>query len=135
MKGANIYLTFDGNAREAMRFYAKSFNADVNVFTFGESPMPCPEGAKDKVMHASFTKNGMTIMASDTVPGMPFIQGNNFCISVSVETIEETDKLFKALSENGKVTMPLKETFWAKYFGMLTDQYGINWMFNLEKPH
>jgi PhnB protein len=73
-------------------------------------------------------------MASDNMPGMPFTLGNNFSISIDCDTAEEIDKLFNALGENGKVTMPLQKTFWAARFGMLTDQFGINWMFNLNEP-
>jgi PhnB protein len=69
------------------------------------------------------------------MPGMPFQQGNNFSININCESLEETDRLFTALGENGKVKMPLQETFWAASFGMLTDQFGIHWMFNFEKPH
>jgi len=30
--------------------------------------------------------------------------------------------------------MPPQETSWAERFTMLTDQFGINWMINCEKP-
>jgi PhnB protein len=73
-------------------------------------------------------------MASDTMPGMPFQQGNNFAINIACESVEEIDKFFAALGEKGKVIMALQETFWAARFGMLTDQFGIGWMFNFEKP-
>jgi PhnB protein len=72
-------------------------------------------------------------MASDTMPGMPFAQGNNFSVTIDCESVEEIDRCFAALSEKGKVTMPLQKTFWAPRFGMLTDRFGINWMLNLEE--
>jgi PhnB protein len=68
------------------------------------------------------------------MPGMLFQQGSNFSISIDCESVEETEKLFNAFGENGKITMPVQETFWAARFGMLTDQFGINWMFNFGKP-
>lgn len=134
MPKINTYLTFDGNAREAMTFYAKALGGDLRVVTFGEVPGECPEGAKDKVMHAAVTKGDAMIMASDTVPGMPYQHGNNFSIALGCSTAEETDSLFNAFNENATVTMPPQETFWATRFGMLTDQFGINWMFNCDKP-
>lgn len=73
-------------------------------------------------------------MASDVMPGMAFQQGNNFSMNVNCESLREIESLFTALSENGKITMLLQETFWIARFGMLTDQYGINWMFNFEHP-
>jgi PhnB protein len=71
-------------------------------------------------------------MASDAVPGMTYQSGNNFWVAIKCESVEETDRLFTAFSENAKIVMP-QETFWAARFGMLTDQFGVNWMFNFEK--
>jgi PhnB protein len=138
MKGTNSYLIFDGNCREAMTFYQKCLGAEMQIMTFGETP-GCDDGnlpkeAKDRIMHACLTKGPAVLMASDNMPGMPFQQGNNFSINISCETLLEIEKTFAAFSENGKVTMPLQETFWAERFGMLTDQFGVNWMFNLEQP-
>jgi PhnB protein len=86
-------------------------------------------------MHAKLTKGPLPVlMASDTIPGMPFQEGNNFTVSTNCESLQETERLFAALGENGKVTMPLQSTFWAARFGMLTDQFGVNWMLNFEHP-
>ena len=70
-------------------------------------------------------------MASDTLPGMPFHQGNNFSISLDCESQAEMERVFTALGENGEITMPMHEAFWGGRFGMLTDQFGISWMFSL----
>jgi len=134
MKALNTYLTFDGNTREAMTFYHKCLGGDLQMFTFGESPMPCPDADKNRVMHACVANGPHILMASDTMPGMPFTPGNNYSISINCDSPEEAGKLFNALSEKAKINMPLQETFWAARFGMLTDQFGINWMFNYEKP-
>src|SRR3954470_10016465 len=134
MKDFTTYLTFDGNCREAMTFYKKCLDADMNMFQFSEAPTPLPSEAKDRIMHARLSKGTGVIMASDTMPGMPFTQGNNFAVSIDCESAEEAEKLFSAFSENGNVTMPLQKTFWAALFGMLTDQFGISWMFNLNEP-
>src|SRR5262249_40560106 len=109
MKGANTYLTFNGNCREAMKFYADCLGAELNLFPFGDTPgadgKPFASEFKDRIMHARLSKGKATLMASDTMPGMPFQQGNNFSISVDCETGDEVDKLFNALSQKGKVGM------------------------------
>ncbi len=133
MKEVATYLTFDGNCREAMTFYAKCLDADLRMMPFSEAPMKTPDDAKDKILHAKIAKGTWAIMASDTMPGTPIQQGNNFSIALACESAEETERLFNALSEGGKVTMPVEETFWAVRFGMLTDKFGINWMVNFEK--
>ena len=135
MKTLNTYLNFDGNAREAMEFYKACLGAELQIMAFGDTPMQVPAGAEKRVMHARLTKGPLTLMASDTMPGMPFQHGNNFSLAIECETPEEVDKIFAALSTGGKVTMPVQETFWAKRFGMLTDKFGVNWMLDLEKPH
>ena len=135
MKAVITYLNFDGNTREALKFYQRCFGGELNIMPFSEAPMDFPPEAKDRVMHGTVSKNGVTLlMASDTIPGKPFKEGNNFAITVIPDTAGELETLFTALSEKGNVTMPLQDTFWGARFGMLTDQFGIHWMFNLEKP-
>lgn len=134
MTEATTYLIFDGNCREAMKFYEKCLGADLYLMPFSEAPGDFAKQAKDRIMHASLRKGIPILMASDTMPGMPFQQGNNFSIAIACENVQEIDRLFAALGENGKVTMALQETFWATRFGMLTDQFGINWMLSLSKP-
>jgi PhnB protein len=85
-------------------------------------------------MHARLSNGKTLLMASDTVPGRPFQQGNNFSVSIHCESLPEIEKLFTALAENGKVSMPLDDAFWGARFGMLTDQFGIHWMLNYEYP-
>jgi len=136
MKEITAYLNFDGNTREAMEFYKTCLGAELAIMTFADSPMKAqvPPGSEKRVMHARLTKGPLKLMASDTMPGMPFQQGNNFSLALDCETPQETEKLFTALSAGGKVIMPLQETFWATRFGMLTDKFGLNWMLDLEKP-
>lgn len=134
MKQINVYLMFDGNCREAMEFYKECLGGELFIMPFSETPGDLPKEAKDRIAHARLAKGSAILMASDTLPGMPFQQGNNFSVSIDCESVQEIDGFFAALSEKGKVTMPLQKTFWAPRFGMLTDRFGINWMFNYEQP-
>jgi PhnB protein len=134
MKEIITYLTFDGNCRDAMKFYERCLEGELHLAPFSETPGDFPKEAKDRIMHARLTKGPAVLMASDTMPGMPFKQGNNFSICITCESLQELEKLFTALGDKGKVTMPLQDTFWGARFGMLTDHFGINWMFNFEKP-
>jgi PhnB protein len=132
MKEVNAYLNFPGNCREAMQFYQKSLGAELQLVTFGEMPGNPPE-VKDRIMHARLAKGSTLLMASDLMPGMPHQTGTNFSIAVHCENVSEIEKCFHALGENGKVTMPLQATPWAQRFGMLTDQFGVHWMLNLDQ--
>lgn len=129
MKELVTYLTFEGKTREAMTFYKQCFGGDLQIMTFGEAQVPnLPKGHENGVMHARLAKGPVSLMASDTLPGMPFTQGNNFSITIIPESRREAEQLFKSLGDRGQVTMPLEKTFWAELFGMVTDRYGVNWM-------
>jgi len=142
MTTINIYLTFNGNCRAAFEFYRSVLGGEFDyIGTFGE--MPSEEGQpeiseadKEKIMHVSLPISRETrLMGSDTSTshGPAVIQGNNFSVSINVDSQEEADRLFNGLSEGGEVTMPMEKTFWAAYFGMFTDKYGINWMVNYDE--
>ena len=86
-------------------------------------------------MHARISKGStVLVMASDSMNGMHLTTGTNFSISIDCESAEEIDRLFAAFGEGGKVSMPLADAFWGARFGMLIDKFGIQWMFNFEKP-
>ena len=129
------YLAFDGNAAEALTFYAKALEGTI-LFqqTFGESPMDSKPEDKGRIMHASFEAGDLKFMCSDSMPGHPISYGSNMSLSLNFKTLEGIEKTFAALSEGATITMPLQDTFWGARFGMLTDKYKINWMFNYDYP-
>jgi PhnB protein len=133
MKAFNNYLIFNGTCGEAMQFYARSLGAELQMMKFSEGPSPVPPETKDRIMHARLTKGPAVLMASDNMPGMEYHQGDNYFVNVDCNSVEEIDKYFAAIGDKGTIIMPLQETFWAKRFGMLTDRFGVRWMFNLEK--
>lgn len=137
MKSVNVYLVFDGNAREAFDFYKQCFGGELFAMKFSEAPDGSGahmKGAEDRIMHIGLRNGAAVLMASDTMPGMPFTAGNNFNVAISCDTNEEVDRYFAAISKGGKVHMPPQETFWAHRFAGCVDKFGINWMFNHEKP-
>lgn len=133
MTSLSPYLSYNGNCAEAMNFYAKLFGAKLEaLMTYGDlkDEMPCPPGGEKLVMHAYLVHPGFTLMAGDTPPGMEFKGIEGAMMAITFDTTAEAERVFKALSEGGKVTMPLEETFWAKTFGMVTDRFGTPWGIN-----
>lgn len=129
------YLNFDGHCKEAIEFYAELLGGEI-VFmsTFAEAPddEDISPGLKDKIMHAQLKIGDQVIMASDASPENYAIpQGIH--ITIGVDTPEEAERIYEALSEGGSVQMPLEETFWAKRFAMFSDRFGIPWMVNCDK--
>lgn len=133
----DVYLTFNGNCREAAEFYAEVFKTEKpEIMTFGESPQNpdyvLPEEAKDLVLHTRLNINGSNIMFSDTFPGSPFMEGNNISLAFVSKEEDVVKSAFNALKVGGRVSMELQETFWSKCYGSLRDKFGIEWQFSHE---
>ena len=138
MKSLTPYLFFYGRCQEALNFYKDCLNGEIlSLHLFDDktcSGKPIDETWKNKVMHAEFKADDIYFMASDGMPAetKPTLV-NAISLSINFVTEEEQSIVFEKFSRLGKVTMPLQDTFWGARFGMLTDQFGINWMFNCEK--
>lgn len=126
------HLSFNGNCEEAFTFYEKTFGGKIELkMTYGESPMAAQMGpeVQNKIMHISMRVGDRILMGSDAPPQYQG-QQQGFDICVAAKDPAEAEKVFSALAEGGKVTMPLAETFWSARFGMLTDRFGIPWWVN-----
>jgi len=131
------YISFKGNCEEAINFYKERLGAEVLYLgRYGDSPM-AGKGPDDKIMHCSFKIGNTVIMACDNVfeETNPTIIGNNITLSIGTRDIDQAEKAFDQMSDGATIVMPMKETFWAERFGMLTDKFGIYWMFNVDKPN
>ncbi len=133
------YLTFNGNCETAFNFYKNVFGGEFETLSrFGEMPQSADfnmsDSDKQKIMHVSLPiKKGYTLMGSDTSEhyGKAVI-GTHVTLSIAAENKKEADKLYAQLSEEGKATMPMENTFWESYFGMCTDRFGIQWMISAD---
>lgn len=134
------YVNFKGNCEEAFNFYKSILGGEFSyVGRFKDIPGDQRPDPKDenKIMHIGLPLGGGTILMGSDVPEMyeqGFVQGTNITLSLSPESEEEARRIFDALAEGGKVTMPQDKTFWGSLFGMLTDKFGINWMVDYELP-
>ncbi len=143
MARTSTYLNFPRNTEEAFVFYKSVFGGDFDgpVHRMGEVPAqdgapPLAEGDKNLVMHVGLQILGGHMLFGTDAPesmGFKLLEGNNVYINLEPDTKEETDKLFAALSDGGKIEMPLQDMFWGAYYGSCTDKFGIHWMFNCAK--
>jgi PhnB protein len=131
----NPYLLFDGNCREAMKFYQGCFGGELSLMTVGESPMAkdMPPDKHKQIMHARLNSGGVLIMAADGMGPGGTTPGGNISLSFSGANQKEIDTVFSKLSAGGKVLHAPKDEFFG-YYGDLSDRYGINWMLVYEKP-
>lgn len=137
MSPIHAYLTFDGNAAEAMRFYEKTLGGKMQMMmTMGEAPgaEQMPPDVKKRVMHASLAYGDGMLMASDTMPGQAYEGMKGFGVALTIETVADAQRVFDAFAEGGNVSMPFAKTFWVEAFGMVTDRFGTPWLINGGKP-
>lgn len=143
MAKVNPYLSFLGNTEEVFNFYKSVFGGEFTaVMRYGdmvgqEGCEDMPDEHKQKIMHMSLPlSDGHFLMGNDAVGeyANDAVFGNNFSIAVAPDSKEEAEKIFNGLAEGGQVTMPLSDTFWGAYFGMLKDKYDIQWLVNYEYP-
>ena len=133
------YLNFPGNCAEALDFYVQNIGAKIlskmmfnQMPANGAAPQNLPPGLKpDGIMHARFTVGDNVVMASDGPKVDPM---RSAYLTLSVDSNEEAERIYNALTAGGEVFMPIGETFFAHRFGQFRDKYGINWMVIHEKP-
>jgi PhnB protein len=130
----NPYLSFSGDARAAMEFYADVFGGSLTMNTYGEYGSPgSPEA--DKIMHGILeTAGGYTIMGADNPPGMELHPGDDVALSLSGDDAEELRGHWERLSDGGTVSVPLEKQMWGDEFGMCVDRFGVRWMVNISQP-
>ena len=130
------YLFFNGHCEEALAFYGTTLGAEVTfMMRYSDNPEATQPGMlasgfEDKIMHATFTIAGNTLMASDNCDENTSFSG--FKLSLSLPTQAETERAFNLLAEGGSIEMPLAKTFWSPSFGMLRDRFGLGWMISIE---
>lgn len=138
MAQAIPYLAFDGNCREAMRFYEQVLGLGATLemmMSGGDSPVAAhipPEHA-ERILHARLRfADGSCIYAGDAPAAMPYEGIKGVTITMSYPSTAEAERVFNALADGGRVTMPLGPMFWARSAGMLTDRFGTPWAINGE---
>ena len=131
----NSYLNFNGDCEAAFRFYEQCFGGKIEMMlTHGAAPSAehVPADWHDKIMHARLVLGDRLLMGSDSPPGH-YEEPKGIYVQLAIDDPAEAERVFRALAENGQVTMPFEQTFWAYRFGMLRDRFGIPWMINCEK--
>jgi PhnB protein len=126
------YLTFNGNCAEAFKLYERVLEGQiVSMMTHGDSPIAgqVPPGWHDRILHVHLAVGDAVLLGSDAPPEH-YAKPQGLQVSVQVKDPAKAERIFKALSDKGTVTMPFEKTFWAERFGMLVDRFGIPWMVN-----
>ncbi len=130
----STYINFGGDCAEAFRFYEQHLGGKVTM-TMHWNQMPdagkhTPPGYADKILHSRMELGGTVLMGAD-VPGYQPMR--SAYLSLSVDSVEEAERIYNALSQGGEVYMKMEETFFAHRFGQFSDRFGTKWMIIHEK--
>jgi|ERR1022692_1437179 PhnB protein len=131
----NPHLHFNGDCEAAFKFYEKCLNAKITfMMPYEGTPVAdqVPAGWRSKILHTTLTVGDYVLTAADAPPDH-YQKPQGFSVTLGIKDPAEAERVFGALAENGTVTTPLQETFWAVRFGMLVDRFGIPWMINCGK--
>ena len=127
----NPYISFNGDAQQALEFYQGIFGGTLALSTFGEFGDKEAPGA-DKIMHGMLeTDAGYTIMGADTPPGMEYNPGTNITVSLSGDDADLLRGYWEKLSSGGTVSVPMEKQMWGDEFGSCKDKFGIDWLVNI----
>jgi PhnB protein len=130
----NPYLNFNGNARQAMEFYANVFGGTLTLNPFSQFGMQDSPDA-DRIMHSALeTDAGYSIMAADITSDMAERPMSGFSVSLSGDDADALRGYFEQLAGSGAVTMPLQKQVWGDEFGMCVDGFGVSWLVNISEP-
>jgi PhnB protein len=134
IKKISPYLAFDGKAAKAIELYQRALGAKVeSLMRFADAPATghaVPESHKDRVMHAILRIGEEQLMVMDAPPGVSVPAASNVQVGLQLDDPAELTKRFDALAAGGAVRVAPHDAFWGAKFGMLTDAFGIQWLFN-----
>lgn len=132
------YLTFDGDCRKAIDFYENAFDAKVHSIQTYDDYIPQglsspPEDLSGWVLHAEMEICGNIFWFADEV-SEPVNKGNNVKLTVTVSKASDAQKIYDALNDGAKITLPPTETFYSTFHAGIVDKFGISWNIVAEEP-
>lgn len=130
----NPYLNFNGDARQALEFYAGVFGGTPAFTTFADLGTADPPDA-NRIMHGMLeTDLGFTIMGADVTSDMEFHPMAGASVSLSGDDGDALRDYWQKLSSGGMTTMPMQKQVWGDEFGMCVDRFGVPWLVNITQP-
>ncbi|MCC7043064.1 MAG: VOC family protein [Acidobacteria bacterium] len=128
---ATPYLILDGQAREAIALYERALGARIEaLMRFGDMDQGCPEARRDLVMHSSLRIGRAIVMLSDGSGERSVPARGRVSVALELDDAVEARRCFEALGESGTTVQPLFDSPWGTLFGIVTDEFGVSWMFD-----
>lgn len=123
----DLYVNYAGTCEEAFRFYEEHLHGRLtSISRHAQAPNPnLPPGWSDKVMHARLELGNATLLGADIPGAQPM---RSAYVTLTLDTVDDAERVYGVLSEGGDVFMKMEETFFATRFAMLRDRFGTSWM-------
>lgn len=131
-----VYLTFNGNCKEAMTLYHECLGGDLSFVTLSESPLAkyLPAAQGKYVLLAQLKHPLLTLLATDMVPDEGLVKGNSVSLYLNCSDLLHMQQVYDTLSEKSERTSPIHQTFFGEWFADITDRFGIQWLLYYD-PH
>ena len=130
----DIYLNYGGNCEQAFKFYEQHLGGKITMMMrHGEQPGPgqVPPEWNGKILHAHMSLGGTELLGADVPTFQPM---RSAYLSLTVDSIQEAERVYALLTEGGEIFMKMEETFFAHRFAMCRDRFGTSWMLLHPKP-
>lgn len=130
------YLNYGGNCAQAFRFYEQNLGGKITMMmTHDQAPgsASVPPDWKNAILYARMTIGETELLGND-VPPDRFQPMRSAYLALSVDTVEEAERIYSLLAPGGEIFMALQKTFFAPRFAMLRDQFGTSWMIIADSP-
>jgi PhnB protein len=124
----DVYLNYAGTCEEAFRFYEQHLGGTITMLMH-HGDQPAGQGRPDLqgVLHARMTLGGAEISGAD-VPAERFQPMRSAYLALTVDSVDEAERVYALLTEGGEIFMKMEETFFASRFAMFRDRFGTSWM-------
>jgi PhnB protein len=124
----SVYLNYPGHCEQAFRFYEEQVGGKISMLQRHgrqQDASRLPPKWETKVLHARIEIGNTVVMGAD-IPGAEPMR--SAYLTVTTPTVDEAERLYALLSEEGEIFMKMEETGFAKRFAMLRDKFGTSWM-------
>lgn len=129
-------LVFHGQTEAALQYYEDVLDAEtLYLMRFRDSPdqSHTQPGMEDLIFHATFRVEDTVIMASDVgyqdSDSKPEFVG--FSLLLQMQSVDAARRVFNALADQGQVVIPLAESKFTSWYGIVVDPFGISWKINV----
>ncbi len=136
MPNSTPYISFPGNAAEAMAYYRDVFGGTLDVMTYGDMPpmegMPFTPPA-EAVAHAQLEGGLLTLAGGDDLGESPQpLDSAVYSLMVLPDSVEEGRALIEKLTSTGaNIEMPFEPAPWGDHYGQVKDRFGVMWQIDV----